>query len=265
MKLLSSAGWLHQHLDWIDPANMLGEVPFLVASRRGQTVGCLACPPELPDSAWIRLFATSKDLPASRLWDPLWDQAARQASSIGVTHVAVLISVDWFAALLEKSGFEHTNEVVFLQWQRESLPNVDIEKGKIRRMRQGDLAEITAIDQHAFGRIWQYSLKTMRQAFRKAALATLLEIEGNIVAYQISTTSYYGAHLARLAVAPEWQGAGFGKALVVDALRKLAIAGNQGMSVNTQLDNERSLHLYRQLGFAQTGARHPIYEIKLHP
>jgi ribosomal-protein-alanine N-acetyltransferase len=265
IRLLSSAGWLHQHLDWIEAVHMLAETPFLVAVQQGRIIGCLACPPELPDFAWIRLFAASKDIPAAHLWDALWEQAARLASSIGVSSVSALVSVDWFAPLLESSGFEHSNDVIFLEWQRKSLPKTQLKQGHIRRMQPDDLIEIATIDQQAFGRTWQYSIETMRNAYRKSALASLIEIEGRIVAYQISTTSYYGAHLARLATAPEWQGRGLGKTLVVDTLQKLAIAGNQSMSVNTQLDNERSLRIYRQLGFEQTGARHPVYEIELTP
>jgi hypothetical protein len=42
----------------------------------------------------------------------------------------------------------------------------------------------------------------MKQAYEQSAFATLMEIEGQIVAYQISTATSFSAHLALLAVLP---------------------------------------------------------------
>ena len=130
-------------------------------------------------------------------------------------------------------------------------------------MQYEDLASVTALDQRAFRAIWRYSQKTLKHAFRSAAVARVIEIDNCIVAYQISTESHYGAHLARLAVDPNWQRHGFGRTLVVDAIRRLMRTNDWKMSVNTQLDNTNSLQLYQQLGFKLKGHKHPVYEFAL--
>ncbi|MEJ2563200.1 MAG: GNAT family N-acetyltransferase, partial [Anaerolineales bacterium] len=190
-------------------------------------------------------------------------EAALQARSMNVRHAAALLSADWFAPLLEKTGFRHSNDVVFLEWQRQPLPATDLTRGTIRTMQREDLPSVAELDERAFGGIWRYSEKTLRHAFRRASEARVIEIENRIAAYQISTESHYGAHLARLAVDPSWQRQGFGRALVIDAIRRLMRASKWKMSVNTQLDNTRSLQLYEQLGFNRKEPRHPVYEMEL--
>lgn len=261
--LLSSAGWYHQHLDWLDALDLLHHKPFLMAQRSARTIACLACPPDPSHVSWIRLFASAVDLKPSLTWEPLWSQASDMLCSMGVVRVAALLSVDWFAPILRDSEFKHTNDVVFLVWKQDELPRAPSIGGFIRPMLREDLKAIVEIDRTSFGTIWQYSIETMQHAYDKAAWPTVIEVEGVPVAYQISTTSHYGAHLARLAVTRNWQGHGFGKALVIDALKNLAVRRKIGMSVNTQADNTRSLQLYQRLGFEQTGTRHPVYEIEL--
>jgi ribosomal-protein-alanine N-acetyltransferase len=132
-------------------------------------------------------------------------------------------------------------------------------------MQYEDLASIAELDQRAFSRIWRYSEKTLRQAYRSACLARVIEIENNIAAYQITTEAHYGAHLARLAVDPDWQRHGFGRTLITDTIQRLLRTSKWKLSVNTQLDNTRSLQLYQQLGFQRKGKKHPVYEIAFEP
>ncbi len=57
--------------------------------------------------------------------------------------------------------------------------------------------------------------------------------------------------MQRLAVAPEVQGLGLGRALLSDGLRWLRAHGARRVYVNTQDDNDRALALYLRSGFAQ--------------
>ena len=56
-------------------------------------------------------------------------------------------------------------------------------------------------------------------------------------------------YVQRLAVGPEAQGSGLGRALLVDGLRWLRRRGAARAVVNTQVDNERARALYESLGF----------------
>jgi ribosomal-protein-alanine N-acetyltransferase len=63
--------------------------------------------------------------------------------------------------------------------------------------------------------------------------------------------------LARLAVHPDLQGRGIGRALVTDAI---AYAGGEyrTLVLNTQTHNTRSQALYRRLGFRAVGTPMPV-------
>ena len=263
--LLSSARWKHQHLDWVNALDLLGETPFLLALEYDFSVGCLAFPPDPPTVAWLRLFAVAGDYTPSHLWGKLWPEASAQAVSAGATQAAILLSSDWLAPPLLQSGFKHTNDVIFLEWRGEAPPRVPLVQGHIRLMRSEDLPIVAEIDRRSFKLIWQHSLDTLRKAVELAAIATVVECDSQPVGYQVSTASIYGGHLARLAVAPEWQGHGMGKALVSDLLCRFNHQGISKISVNTQADNEQSLQIYQRLGFHQTGSVYPIYQIELPP
>lgn len=261
--LLSTARWQHQHFDWISALDLLSETPFLIALDRGLVVGCLACPPDPPQVAWLRIFSIAADYSPAYVWDQLWPDAAAEVSAKRVKHAAALLSGDWLAPILKGCGFENTNDVIFLERRGEAPPTPLLPLGKVRTMLPKDIEAVIELDQSAFKDIWQYSAATLRQAYKHAAIATIIEHDDEPLGYQISTASIYGAHLARLAVAPQWQGRGFGKALVVDVINRFFHQGVLKVSVNTQTDNEQSLRIYRKLGFRDSGSRHPVYQMLL--
>jgi [ribosomal protein S18]-alanine N-acetyltransferase len=137
-----------------------------------------------------------------------------------------------------------------------SLPS-DI---SIRPMNFDDLSFVEEIDTSSFGSVWQNSQVSLELAFRQAAVATVVEREGQLVAYQISTPTPMGGHLARLAVHPGFQGLGIGYALVRDMLSQFERRGAQCVSVNTQQDNYVSLSLYEKAGFRRTGEEYPVFQ-----
>ena len=66
---------VHSHLDWRPFEGWLGYQPFLVAERGGRLVGALACPPDPPDTAWVRLFTSLEAAPLGAVWEILWGRA----------------------------------------------------------------------------------------------------------------------------------------------------------------------------------------------
>jgi ribosomal protein S18 acetylase RimI-like enzyme len=172
--------------------------------------------------------------------------------------------VDWLAPLLKASGFEHTNDVIFLEWEEISPPPIPPHTGILRNMKPEDIPVLAYVDHRAFDPVWAYSAHLIRIAFDQAAHATVIDCQGVPVAYQITTVSWHGAHIARLAVDPDWQGQGMGKALVADALQHFNQHRSMRVTVNTQVDNVKSQRLYRSLGFVPDGIRHPFYELDIH-
>ncbi len=261
--LLATSSRKHQHLDWVDSTDLLGKQPFFLALEGNLPIGCLACPPDPPGVAWIRLFSVAAVTPCHQVWEQLWPVASTEAGRAGADRVAALLLENWMAPLLIASGFRQSNAVVFLKWQAGPLPPDATHEEHIRPMQADDLEEVLKVDWRAFKKIWRQSIDSLTEALRQAALATVIEHSGRPVAYQVSTATRFGAHLARLAVDPSHQGRGLGRTLVLNLLRTFQGQGLDRITVNTQADNEPSLRLYDRLGFRRTGQQYPVFEIDL--
>jgi ribosomal protein S18 acetylase RimI-like enzyme len=74
---------------------------------------------------------------------------------------------------------------------------------------------------------------------------------GAVVAYAVTGRAGEQGFLQRLAVDPAQHRAGWGRALVTDGLRWLRRHGVTRTLVNTQLENEAALALYRSCGFSE--------------
>jgi ribosomal-protein-alanine N-acetyltransferase len=211
--------------------------------------------------AWIRVVCLALGVDVSGAWEALWGRAAEQLQGDGVRHAACLVSGNWQKRLLENSGFHETNTVIFFERSTRRIPRTSSPEATLRPLLATDLERVTEVDHLAFGRLWRASRETLELALRQAADAAVAVIEGRVVGYQLTTLSALGAHLARLAVEPAWQGRGLGSALVAGMLERLASRGATRITLNTQADNRASQELYRRLGFQQSGDRLPVYEL----
>ena len=261
--LLTNASHKHFHFDWLNVLDLLNEEPFLIALNKEGPAACLACQPDLPQVAWIRLFAVLNDIPKYPVWDRLWKAAAESAVRLGASQAVALATQDWFLPFLKESGFQETNEVIFFKWDGNPLPNIPESRVELRKMTLEDLPAVALVDQSAFDPVWALSLRSLRTAYRLSSLATVLSQGDQIIAYQMSTSSALGAHIARLAVHPDFQGMGCGRALIANALHAFSQRGLEQVTVNTQADNLRSQQLYRSLDFQPTGQRFSLLETQL--
>ena len=260
--LLAGAAWKHQHLDWFSAIELLGSAPYYLALQGGRSVGCLACPPDVGEIHWLRLFVVGAGHPVENMWDRLWAEAEKSARASRGATAAALPTMDWMPALLERAGFRKTNEVLFLEWEG-APPERRPSETSIRPLHRRDITRVAEIDQRAFDPLWQLSSTALEAALSQASVATVAEVEGKTVGYQITTTLGLGAHLARLAVDPPLQRRGIGALLVSDALRTLFRHGIRRVSVNTQADNRPSLRLYDHLGFVPIEHGYPVYTLQL--
>jgi ribosomal-protein-alanine N-acetyltransferase len=202
-------------------------------------------------------------IPPGALWELLWAQALSIAPSVEITTVSALVTQSWFIPLLQSEGFTQTTEVIFLEWKGKEV-QVDLPlHATLRTMTSHDLDAVSNVDKQAFQPLWQHSTRALTAAFELSAFATVMEVDERVVAYQMSTSSALGAHLARLAVEPRMQSQGLAKVLVAHAQKHFQVRGIERMSVNTQADNMRSQFLYEKLGFSPTGQRFPVFTYNL--
>jgi ribosomal-protein-alanine N-acetyltransferase len=261
--LIHFEAYVHRHLDYRPPLDWINRSPFCVLERYGEVVAALACPPDPPRVAWISLFAVSNRIALEKAWDALWSFAYTQLKNQGTPiWAAALPMYAWFAKLLEKSLFQHSQSVVLLRREGSTLPpKPDPPYVNIRPMNLDDLEVVYEIDRAAFVPVWQNTLAYLEYSFRQAVVATVAEAGGKVVGYQISTATPMGTHLARLAIHPAIQGNGIGYALLHDLLSQLILHGNRTVTVNTQKDNHASLNLYKKADFILTGEEYPFYQL----
>lgn len=258
---------VHRHLDWRPPLEWLGHQPYLLGVVNRSLVAALACPPDPPGVAWIRLFAISSQVAPEVAWDGLWAEARSMLSSASArVKVAVIPLQSWFRDVLGESNFLFTHEVVVLSWKGEKPKTPSPPAGvNIRLMKKSDLPGVERIDWSAFADIWRNSLQCLETAFSQSVVATVAEASGQIVGYQISTGTTASGHLARLAIQPDFQGQGIGSALVCDLLERFEQRGMFHVTVNTQHNNLASLALYKKAGFRLTGEVYPVFEHHIIP
>jgi ribosomal-protein-alanine N-acetyltransferase len=259
--LIHFGSYIHQHLDWQSPIDLIGRKPFLVIDKDQVLTATLACPPDLLEFAWVRLFATSIQIKLVSAWNMLWEATLDEFLQNGNSFVAALSMHNWFNSLLEGSKFVHSDNVIVLM--NESTTKIrDPNMGSIniRRMMIEDIPKVMDIDSSSFDLEWRNSFESLELAFHQSAYTTIAELDGEIIGYQFSTSSGIGGHLARLAVTGVNQGKGVGYYLVHDVINHFKMMHIMNVTVNTQESNTASLALYANAGFKSTGESYRVYK-----
>ena len=263
-KLIHFSPYNHRHLDWRGPLDWVGIPPFYILESQGLAVAALACPPDPPAIAWIRLFVNDGKIPLEESWKLLWEAAVHDLASTGRFTAAAIVLQTWLAGLLKASGFTSRQSIVMLERDGQLQPEAKLPPGiTVRSMIPVDIPSVAEVDASAFDLLWQNSFTALNQAYSQATLATVAEREGQVIGYQLSTRNPIGIHLARLAVRPAAQGGGVGYALLADLIQQAKERGLFHITVNTQSDNATSLALYQKIGFRQTGESYPVYQVEI--
>jgi ribosomal protein S18 acetylase RimI-like enzyme len=120
------------------------------------------------------------------------------------------------------------------------------------------MAAVAELDDQAFAPIWRLDKQTLMTLFLVGRVR-LAEQGDRIVGYAaLSIPGGSDAQLARLAVHPAAQGMGVGRLLLADAIDYARRSQSEGLLLNTQTSNSRSLALYRAFGFRPTGRVTPV-------
>lgn len=259
-RLLNHQLSVHRHLDWRHALDWLGHKPFWVLEQNGEIVAALACPPDPADIAWIRLFFCLPSVSINLAWKILFEQALNQLRTSSNPQIAAVALQTWFAGLLSQNNFTHYQDIVILSWENTPICTLPNPPGiLIRGIEPADLPDIAAIDAGSFEPLWVNSYEAVTLAYDQSDYATLAELDGQVMGYQLTTANPFNAHLARLAVSPQAQGHGLGHALVQDMMLHYQDRRIWQITVNTQSTNHHSLSLYQKIGFQLTGEKFPVY------
>jgi [ribosomal protein S18]-alanine N-acetyltransferase len=164
---------------------------------------------------------------------------------------------------LDRSGFTESSRVIaFVRTTARPLPENEL-AGSIAPLDDADLSEVERLDHAAFADPWRMDPEALRATYERSLQAIVLRRAGQIAGYLMASLTPHGVHITRLAVLPQEQSRGIGRALVARLLNDLLARGAPRVSVNTQIENDRSQRLYRSLGFADAGESYPVFRIRL--
>src|SRR5829696_3701661 len=120
----------------------------------------------------------------------------------------------------------------------------------LRRARLADRPAVLQVDGAAFPPFWRLDDDGLTDALAATPTSRFrVAVAGGVIGYAIVGRAARRGYVQRLAVGPEAQGSGLGRALLVDGLRWLRRRGAARAVVNTQVDNEQARRLYESLGF----------------
>jgi len=255
--------YVHRHLDWKSPLDWLGSQPFFVLENDQRILAALACPEDPPTVAWIHLFATNSSIKPQVAFPTLFSIVFEYLQKNNrIEWIPVISLQTWLTVLLRENGFQHFQDIVVLEYEpspQNSPPGEELDIAQLREMTMSDINRVAEVDRQAFHPIWQNTSEVMHEALNQGAYCMVAIRDAQIVGYQISTSSVYNAHLARLAVLPEYQRCGIGSFLIKDLVRHFYGQGVFRLTVNTQNDNKSSLNLYQKMGFQFTGDSYPVF------
>jgi ribosomal-protein-alanine N-acetyltransferase len=126
-------------------------------------------------------------------------------------------------------------------------------------MRRGDLDGVMAIEGVSFPSPWSRAMfaEELDRDFSDAVVAE--GEDSGILGYAVCWNVAGESHLLNIAVAPARRGAGIGRGLLRECIRRGARAGSTRIHLEVRAENGEALRLYRSEGFAFQGIRKGYY------
>jgi ribosomal-protein-alanine N-acetyltransferase len=137
------------------------------------------------------------------------------------------------------------------------LSAVPIPQIHYRRMRASDLAEVAHLEKELYAFPW--SIGNFRDSLTAGYDCWCVAHGEAVIAYGILMVALEEAHLLNIAVAPEWQNQGVGRAFLGHIVQVAREAGCQIVYLEVRPSNLSARHLYRKMGFQQIAIRPEYY------
>ncbi|HUC33003.1 MAG TPA: GNAT family N-acetyltransferase [Ilumatobacteraceae bacterium] len=165
---------------------------------------------------------------------------------------------------VEQAGFHAAQELLLLE--HVAPGSIAGPRLHTTRMRTSGRAGASSVDQAAFPEGWRLDAAAIADVcdatpHHRARIAGI--VDGTPAAYAVTGRDARQGFLQRLAVRPEQQRQGLGRALVADSLRWLGRRRVHRVLVNTPVDNDAAIELYEGMGFDRLPEHLYVYERSL--
>ena len=126
-------------------------------------------------------------------------------------------------------------------------------------MAMGDLSEVAELEKVCFRDPWSRASFEAELRAEPTSWCWIVRIGGQLAGYMIAWFIEDEAHLANLAVAPEFRRRGLGRRLVRAVLEEAARRGTRWIRLEVRESNAAARALYQALGFRPVGRRRSYY------
>ncbi|MDW8394667.1 MAG: GNAT family N-acetyltransferase [Anaerolineae bacterium] len=215
--------------------------------------------------AWLRWCALANGASAGRTLRQLLERLRTHLVLFGVRELwALTLTSDWLHPYVADLGFRLSEHIITFARGNAALSEAQSPAQVSPLMLSLDLDALVEVDATAFNPPWQLGYADLRRLLRTATLGYVALVDYRIVGYVCALRERYDeAHIVRLAVAPNWQRRGIGRALLTAAMRALAERGVTYISLNTMASNTAAQRLYSQLGFVRERRRGFVWCLRL--
>jgi ribosomal protein S18 acetylase RimI-like enzyme len=184
--------------------------------------------------------------------------AIEDARQDGYTALVTCALPEGAAGPFHDVGFELRERLRLLVHPLTDMPGpVALPPGlQVERAHKRDRDALTELDDRSFDGFWRLGEAGLQDARDATPVHVVRVVRGpagdahRLWGAAITGLGGRSGYLQRLAVEPDARRLGIGRALVVDALHWLWERGASEAFVNTQVDNEVAVGLYRSCGFA---------------
>ena len=261
-------GWQHRH-DPHDVRRLLASFPersvWIPATREFALVG--------PWRNRLEIAAV-QELSAIKGIEPLVAALVELSRDAG-TSLVLITELDERRrpSFYDRIGFRELEEVITYELDRPSIHQSPVSSSApltfvpVTSADPGELDDVLRIDHESFPWLWWNSALELRSYVVTPGVGLYLGLlDGQPVGY-VGITSYPGwGHVDRIAILPNHQARGLGRQALAFAVSTLARRGSRRIGLSTQLDNERSQHLYERFGFRRSRVNdYRLYGTWLHP